>query len=101
MQKWDVHRLKLCACCIVSGVQSDYDNPPDCPAFSSTTPKRARRESFSDVISGAAIAIVKAFSDLNKEASKPLTSSSGAMGPGMSSSKVVDLRTAEVPATTF
>ena len=90
MQTWDVPLLKLWARCIVSGVHSDYDNPPDFPAFSGTAPKRARTESFSDAISGAAVAIVKALSE--KETAKPLTSSSGAVGPGMSPSKVVDLR---------
>jgi len=69
MQTWDVPRLKLWARCIVSGVHSDYDNPPDCPAFSGTAPKRARRESFSDAISGAAVAIVKALSEKNSQAS--------------------------------
>ena len=35
---------------------------------------------------------MKALSDSKKETAKPLTSSSGAVRPGMSPSKVVDLR---------
>ena len=73
MQTWDVHWLKLQAHCIVSQVDSDYDNPPDCPAFSGTIPKRARRESLSDAISGAAVAIVNPYLIKKTETAKPLT----------------------------
>ena len=46
--------------------------------------------SFSDAIRGAIVAIVKVLTE--KETAKPLTSSSGAVGPGISTSKVVNLR---------
>ena len=76
----------------MSGVHDDYDNPPECPAFSNVTPKRAHKESFSDAISGAAVAIVKALSDSKKEGNETPQSSSGTLGPGVSPSKAVDLR---------
>ena len=93
-QTWDVPRLKLWARCIVSGVHNDYNSPPNCPAFSGTTPKRARKESLSDAISGAAVAIVKALSDSKKETLPAETPQlcSGTLGPAMSPSKAVGLR---------
>ena len=60
-------RLKLWARCIASGVHNDYDNPPDAPAFSSAIPKCVQKESLSEAISGAAVAIVKALSTDPKE----------------------------------
>ena len=62
------------------------------PAFSGTTPKRSRKESFSDAISGAAIAIMNALSDSQKEAAETPQLSSGTLAPAMSPSKAVDLR---------
>ena len=92
---WDTPRLKLWARCIVSGVHDDYDNPPESPAFSSSPPKRVRKESLSDAIGGAAIAIVKALKTDPKE--KACTSQSGTTfcpgaGPGVSPGRAVDLR---------
>ena len=46
-ETWDMPRLKLLAQCIASGVHDDYDNLSDAPAFSSATPKHARKESLS------------------------------------------------------
>ena len=47
---------------------------------------------FSDAISGAAVAIVKALSDSKKEGNETPQSSSGALGAGVSPRKAVDLR---------
>ena len=92
-QKWGVARLKLWARCIVSEVHNDYDNPPNAPAFSGTTqtPKRVHHESFSDVVGGGAVAIVRALSDSKKEATE-IPQRNGTLGPGISPSKAVDLR---------
>ena len=92
-QTWDVARLKLWARCIVSGVHIDYDNSPKVPAFSSTTqtPERVHHESFSDVIGGGAVAIVRALSDSKKEATE-IPQRISTLGPGISPSKAVDLR---------
>ena len=88
---WDTPRLKLWARCIVSGVHDDYDNPPESPAFSSSAPKRARKESLSETIGGAAVAIVKALKTDPKEKSSDAVSAPGA-GPGVSPGHAVDLR---------
>ena len=91
-QTWDVPRLKLWARCIVSGVHDDYDDPPKVPAFSGSTqtPKRVHHESISDVIGGAAVAIVRALSDSKKEATE-IPQCVATLGPGISPSKAVDL----------
>ena len=64
---WDTPHLKVWARCIVSGIHDDYDNPPESPAFSSSAPKRARKESLSEAIGGAAVAIVKTLKTDPKE----------------------------------
>ena len=88
-------RLKLWARFIASGIHNDYDNPPDSPAFSSRAPKRARKESLSEAIDGAALAIVKALSTDPKEKMENTSEgsqSSGSLGPGVSPGRAVDLR---------
>ena len=54
---YDTPRLRLWARMISSGLHDDYDNPPNIPAFSS---KRACKDSLSDTVSGASVAIVEA-----------------------------------------
>ena len=81
-------RLKLWALCIASGLHDDYDNPPKSPAFSSAAPRRARKESLSEAIGGAAVAIAKALSTdpkAKKEDAGEGSQSSGTLGPGVSS----------------
>ena len=49
---------------VTSNLHEDLDNPPDTSAFCGSTPKRScQQQSLSDVLSGAAVAIVKAFSN--------------------------------------
>lgn len=100
-ESWDTPRLKLWARCIVSGIHDDYDNPPASPAFTSAAPKRARKESLSEAIGGAAVAIVKALQSDPKEkpSEKSKSQSSVAFGPeashsgpGVSPGRAVDLR---------
>ena len=65
----------------------DYDKPPDAPAFSGAAPKRARKESLKEALSGAAVAIVK---EIKKTGESPqLTCPTG---PGVSPGRVVYLR---------
>ena len=87
-------RLKLWAQCIASGIHDDYDNPPESPALSGAAPKRARKESLSEAIGGAAVAIVKALSTdskAKKEDTGKGSHSSGTLGPGVSPGQAVDL----------
>ena len=69
--------------------------PPESPAFLSSAPKRARKESLSEAIGGAAVAIVKALKTDPKEKTCSSQSSDtfcpGA-GPGVSPGRAVDLR---------
>ena len=88
-------RLKLWARCIASGIHNDYDNPPESPAFSNAAPKRAKKECLSEVIGGAAVAIVKSLSTdpkAKKEDTGEGSHSSGTLGPGVSPGRAVDLR---------
>ena len=86
-EMWDMPRLKLWARCIASGIHDDYGNPPDSPAFSGAAPKRARKESLSEALSGAAVAIIK---EIKKASKSP--QSSCPPGPGVSPGRAVDLR---------
>ena len=86
--------LKLWARHIASGIYDDYNNPPDSPAFSGAAPKRARRESLSEVISGV---VVKALSTDPKRHKKektsegPQPSCSPGTGVPVSPGRAVDL----------
>ena len=42
-------------------VHDDFENPPDLPAFRNETPKKAKRESLSDALTGAAVAFAHVF----------------------------------------
>ena len=61
-------RLKLWAWRIgASEIHDHHDNPPDSPALSGVAPKRPRKDSLSEAINGAAVAIsVKALSTDHK-----------------------------------
>ncbi len=88
--KYDSPRLRLWARMISTGLHSDFDNPPEIPAFQGSTPKRARRESLSDVISGAAVA----FADTLKGRKEKDTDQSPAsvLASGISPGRSVELR---------
>ena len=61
--KYSTPKLRLWARMVASKLHEDLDSPPDILAFCGSTPKRPRQQgSLSDVISGAAVAIVKALS---------------------------------------
>ena len=69
--KYDTPRLRLWARMISTGLHSDYDTSPEIPAFLGSTPKRARRESLSDAISGAAVAFAGALKGREKDQEQP------------------------------
>lgn len=59
--KYDTPKLRLWARMIASNLHDDLEDPPNIPAFQA--PKKSKRESFSNVMSGAAVAFAKALSD--------------------------------------
>ena len=88
-------KLRLWARMIASNLHEDRDNPPNIPAFCGSTPKRTRQqESFSDAISGAAVAIVKALGGEapSKTSSPPVTPVQLSTAAGVSPAKSVELR---------
>lgn len=46
--KYDSPRLCLLSQMITAGLHNDYDNPPNVPAFSGSTPKKPRMESLTE-----------------------------------------------------
>lgn len=83
---YDTPRLRLWARMISTGLHDDYDNPPNIPAFSGSINKRARKDSVSDTVSGAAIAIVEALQE--KKTDKGPSSAFSGNSPG----RLVDIR---------
>ena len=69
---------------ISTGLHSDYDTPPEIPAFLGSTPKRACKESLSDVISGAAVAFANAMKGKEKDQERPIPVVSSGVSPGRS-----------------
>ena len=60
--KYDIPKLRLWSRMMASNLHDSLDDPPNVPAFSGSTPKKSRQQSFSDAISGAAVAFAKALS---------------------------------------
>ena len=71
---------------ISTGLHDDYDNPPNIPAFSGNNDKQPRKDSVSDTVSGAAIAIVEALQE--KKTDKEPSSALSGNSPG----RLVDIR---------
>lgn len=87
-------QLRLWARMIVSHLHSDRDSPLNIPAFSKNTsgPKRSQ-QSFSDAITGAAVAFAQALRNDNQCTSQPATPTPVCTTAGtLSAAKVVDLR---------
>ena len=86
--KYSTPKLRLWARMYSSDLHDDLDKPPNIPAFQSdVTPKRPRRESLSDVLSGTAVAIAQALkkpSEVNASVQLPPS--------GISPTKAVELR---------
>ena len=99
---WDTPRLRLWARMICSGCHDDYDNAPCVPAFTSTVPKKPRKDNLSEALSGAAVAFAKAISggtpekaitqSMHQESPASTPGTGNAIMPGVSPGKAVDLR---------
>ena len=82
--KYDPPRLRLWARMITTGLHSDYDTPPEIPAFLGSTPKRARRESLSEAMSGAAVAFADALKGKEKDEKRQGSVVTSGISPGRS-----------------
>ena len=94
-KKFDTPKLRLWSRMICSGIHDDYDTPPDIPAFSGVTPKRPRKDSLSDALTGAAVAFAQSISGSKSKddsPSKMRQSSSLPTPTGVSPGKAVELR---------
>ena len=60
--KYDVPKLWLWARMMSANLHDDTENPPNIPAFSNATPKKSRKDLFTDAIEGAAVAFANAVS---------------------------------------
>ena len=86
--KYDTPKLRLWARMICSGLHDNFDNPPNIPAFSGSTPKRPHKQSLSDAISGAAIV----FAETVKGKASPVPQPQLPTQAGVSPGKAVELR---------
>ena len=95
--KFGIPKLHLWARMVGANLHDDLENPPNIPAFCGNTPKRLRQqESFSDVIGGAAVAIVRALasetpSKANDASATPCQSSTS-LPNSLSPAKAVEMR---------
>ncbi len=94
-KKYDTPRMRLWSRMICSGLHEDYDTPPDIPAFSGVTPKRPRKESLTDALTGAAVAFAQSFSESKSKGDSPKRLpivDSLPVATGISPGKAVELR---------
>ena len=93
---FETPKLRLWARMICSNLHDDYDQPPDIPAFSGTTPKRPRKESLGGALTEVAVAITKAITGSNDKGKEQTASSPSITHPllsaGVSPGKAVELR---------
>lgn len=91
---YTVPQLKLWARMIHCGTHDDYEDPPRVPMIIGIPPKRQRKDSLAEAITGAAEAVAKAFAPtpqpLPASSSSPVATSLG--GVGISPGKAADLR---------
>ena len=88
-QKFDIPRLRLWARTICGNLHDDFENPPDLPAFRNETPKKAKHESLSDALTGAAVVFAHAFKGNTSHVQNPSETPVAAVG--LSPSKAVEL----------
>ena len=74
----------------VAGIHDSMDDPPDVPAFSSNPPKRQRKNSLTESLTGAAVAFANTLS--HNAGDSPLQSGQSSHGVGISPRKAVELR---------
>ena len=90
--EFETPKLRLLARMICSGLHDDYNSPPDVPMFSSQpATKKPRKEPLSEVLSSAAIAIVKSL-DKSNDHTKVSSGNPSMNAPGLSPGKSGDLR---------
>ncbi len=80
---YTVPQLKLWARMIHCGTHKDYEDPPRVPMITGTPPKRPKKDSLTEALTGAAEAVAKAFAPpqaLPVSLSNPVCTSSGGIG---------------------
>ena len=91
-QKYELPKLRLWARTICGNLHDDMDTPPDLPVFHKQVAKKARQESLTEALSGAAVTFAKCFKgDNNMPAQDPLTAVPS-RSPGFSPGKTIELR---------
>lgn len=76
-----------------AGLHDSMDDPPDVPAFTSNPPKRKRKDSLSESLTGAAIALANTLShNTDIKSGHMTTSGQSSHGVGVSPGKTVELR---------
>ena len=81
-------QLRLWARMICNGLHEDLDNPPNVPMITGTAPKRQKRDSLTEALTGAATVIAKAITAPPSGAQPPGATPS----VGLSPCKAADLR---------
>ena len=92
--KFSVPQLRLWARMVANGIHDDLEEPPQVPMITGITPKRAKKETLSDVLTPLANAITKAFTG-NQASSTPekrAVASQQSSQCGISPAKVADIR---------
>ena len=92
ISKYETPKLRLWSRMIASGLHTDYDTPPDIPAFTGSICKKGKKDnghSMNEALTGAAIAFAKA---INGSEASPVSSSQSSNTSYVSPSKSVDLR---------
>lgn len=84
-------QLKLWARMLHCGTYDDYDDPPRVPMITGTLPKRTKKDSFAEALTGAAEAVVKVLSPRPVSVLSESNSVSGYSG--ISPGKSTELRT--------
>ena len=82
-------QLRLWARMIQSGTHDDYDDPPRVPQITGLSPKYTKKETLTDAITGAAVAIAKVFSPKPKTPECPIPK---VKSVGISPGKSAELR---------
>ncbi len=91
--KYDTPKLRLWARTICSKIHDDLDNPPDLPAFKTEgVLKKARRESLTDILTGAAVAFRNSIQPNSPSLSSHGSQCTPLQQVGISPGKAVDLR---------
>ena len=91
-ERYDNPKLRLWARMIASGLHESTEEPPGVPAFQNGEPKRRKRESISDVLTGAVEAIAKCVEKKTPGTPASDVPSHSTTQVGVSPGKAADLR---------